>query len=269
MRDAAGRPIPNATVLVTDASLSALTDGSGWYMIKGISPGVHRVEATAPGYNRMSVRVDLRPNILEALDFTLEYGGADMSLDEAASAPLSEPAASFLWATPLLLACSICALAAAVLSWHKRPGKLALALALASIPSLGFGPGSAFAAAGSVLLGLHLAGWPRRRAAGPRAASGAPAPEPRPVPAECELVAGEAMGKVAGGAGKPAAAARQPRPLMGVRRAGRERFLCCVCIGEIKPGQRYIKCVCGRRMHVFCVQEPECPECGHPLRREG
>ncbi|MEM4728950.1 MAG: carboxypeptidase regulatory-like domain-containing protein [Thermoplasmata archaeon] len=288
VRDTAGRPIVCATVIVTDASLSALTDESGWYVIKGIPPGVHRVEATAPGYNRMSVRVDLRPSLLKSMDFTLEYGGADFYLDEALGESFSEPVASLLWTVPLLLSCSVCALAAALLSLGRRPGRLALALGAASIPSLGFGVGSALAAFGTVALALHITGcrWLRRArrpagAPGPvmltnqrwsagsgekASATGAtpppgqtkmPAPAPSPMEGgeggERETCPEEIRGRVA-------------RYAIGRRRISQERALCCVCIEEIHPGQRYIKCVCGRRMHFACVQEPKCPECGHPFR---
>ncbi len=274
VRDASGAPVPNATVVVTDASLGATTDASGWYSIKGVSPGVHRVEATAPGYNRMSVRLELRAGLLKGLDFTLERGGEDAALDETPRASATDPTLSLLWAAPTMLALSICALGAALLSWRGGRTKLTLALGAASVVSFGFLIGSALAAAGAVPTALAAAA-PTAAAVKKRGA-GVPRPSAPVAPAavECELVE-------EGGRGAELRAPPGPLPPTGSeRRAGewgggierlvrpraRTRPLCCVCVEEIREGEDRVRCVCGRSMHVRCVREPECPECGHPFR---
>ncbi|MGQ9583129.1 MAG: carboxypeptidase regulatory-like domain-containing protein [Thermoplasmatota archaeon] len=272
VRDTGGGAIPNATVTVTDASLAAVTDASGWYSIKGISPGVHRVEATAPGYNRMSVRLELRAGLLRGLDFTLERGAADASLDQLPSSSGADPGESALWTAPAMLALSLCALGAALLTWRGRPGKLALALGAASALSFGFLVGSTLAVAGTALAAIsRIQPWPvafkKRRGETTRPS----APEAPPA-VECELV--DDGGVEGEGRRGPAPADQRPEP--GERRAAPGRLvtprasagaLCCVCIREIRDGEERIRCVCGRTMHVRCVHEPECPECGHPFRK--
>lgn len=162
VRDARGAPMANATVVITDAARSTFTNSDGWYVLKGIPAGVHRVEASAPGFGAVSMRVELRPNLLGTADFTLEKGGPDVRLDGAGTADFGESNSSYLWATPLLLALSVLALAAALLSVRRPLSRAVPVLGAASALSFGFGLGSVLAVAGVVLSALA-----QRRRVGP------------------------------------------------------------------------------------------------------
>jgi hypothetical protein len=191
VRDIEGNPISNATIVVTDSTFSAFTNADGWYVLKGLPAGKHRVEAAGVGYNVMSVRVDLRAGLLRNIDFTLEKGGTDVRLDESGSSGFSQSNDSYLWATPLLLAFSVLALAAAILSLRKRSSKAVLVLGAAGALSFGFGLGSAIAIIGVLLSSLELReGLPRARE-GPRVRS------PRP----CEMETAPARTPAPDGAG--------------------------------------------------------------------
>ena len=356
VRDAAGDPISNATIVLTDSTFSAFTNADGWYVLKGLPAGKHRVEATALGYNVMSVRADIRPGLLRNMDFTLEKGGTDVRQDESASADFTESNNSFMWATPLVLGASLLALAAAILSLRGRLPKTVLVLGAASALSFGFGLGSALAVTGVLLsaIGLRSREGPhhgelrvRKQYPGDRAG---PAPEPAPgggasaltikekysvaledgesvLTTEAEIVAEKTEEEIPGGmldaASAPAAPAATlpgrerpragsggpldggvvevsvvlkekvlaekmaaaeiepsatlgmgeveretaPRPRRFVRRSKKGRVLCFVCVNEVGPGQEYIRCSCGRTMHLKCLRDPRCPDCGCSFRK--
>jgi len=155
--DAAGNPIPNATVVVTDTTMSAFTNRDGMYTLKGIPPGGHRVEAAAKDYNHMSVKTDIHPDMLNVIDFTLEKGGPDVSVDESAAPDFSQAGSSYIWAVPLMVGSSVCALAAAMLSLGRKDRWRTIAFfgALGAL-SFGFGVGSILALAGIAMIALAL-----------------------------------------------------------------------------------------------------------------
>jgi hypothetical protein len=353
--DISGRPIPNATVVVTDATRSAFTNRDGWYVLKGLSPGNHRVEAAAEGYNTVSVKTDVQPNLLNIVDFTLEKGGEDVSVGEASAPDFGQPGSSYLWAVPMLIFFSICALAAAIISLRRKARwRATVILGALGALSFGFGAGSALAIAGAFMTALTVpesgplpqkklrvgVSYPSKRPSGSRAAgaskvaaapsgphaeaaskvaaapsgphaeaaskvaaappaplrpapsaegASAPlesipaaegaAPELRPVPAA--EAAGEtpaarpsmlkdrtADGELEGPAapmkgpsrGKSGAPTSGPKRL--IRRSTREKLRCYTCVEEITPGSVYIRCGCGRTVHVRCLKEPRCPCCG-------
>jgi len=339
VRDAGGAPIANATIVLTDSTLSTFTNSDGWYVLKGIPAGTHRVEAAAIGYGTMSVKVDVRPNLLRNIDFTLEKGGADVRLDETGSVDFGLSNSSYLWATPLLLSLSVMALAAAILSLRQKVSRLVLALGAASALSFGFGIGAVLAVAGVVLSAFQLRekegppfkklrvgiSYPRKQMeaaphrAAPQSGAGLTIKEKYSVgldeeekvqEAEAELVAERPPGAKAGPGDIPKAKAvpvvppatpnpdieevevylkerslrakmasaeiepsatlgrgeidreAAPRPRRFVRRSKKGRVLCFVCVNEIEQGHEYLRCSCGKTMHVDCLREPRCPDCG-------
>lgn len=363
--DISGHPLVNATVVVTDATRSAFTNRDGWYVLKGLSPGSHRVEAAAEGYNTMSIRTDLQPNLLNMVDFTLEKGGRDVVLDEKMAPDFGQASSSYRWAVPMLVFFSVCALAAAILSFRQNGSRLVLViLGCLGILSFGFVAGSILAIAGIIFSTLSVPegvplprkklrvgvsypskeplvprpvrrarplsgtqtrsygeydraaaveGGARSRAAAVRRTAppqkaapsvlrpvppveGAPAdipplprpdgaaPELEPVPpaegARAEIGAARptmlkdrsAEGELDG----PAAPEKAPTPggagpFTGpkrlIRRRARRTLLCYLCVEEIGLGAEYIKCSCGRTLHVHCLKEPRCPCCGTGLGR--
>jgi hypothetical protein len=337
VRDMAGNPVANATIVVTDSSRSTFTNGDGWYVMRGISQGQHRVEATSEGYNMMSVKVDLRPNLLKSLDFTLEKGGDDISLDESATVDFSLARDSYLWSAPLFLVLSSFALAAALMALRKKASRMTVLLGAVSVASFGFGIGSVLAVVGTILATLHS---PRPKPPLKRLRVGMSYPSPKCdavetasprrvahpqegpsyAPAATDAGAGtdgeehgaqehrhghkhhahrdhehrdhehhdhhdhhahpgehengheghhedsgesghhehhEHKDHGAGGAQSHAKRYRRTSP--------KGQMTCCICIDEIGLGSEYIRCVCGRNIHVKCLRAPSCPECGHPF----
>jgi len=347
VRDAAGSPIANATVVVTDSTLSAFTNSDGWYVLKGVPGGTHRVEAAAPGFGTMSVKVVLRPNLLRNVDFTLERGGPDVRVDESGAMDFDQAGRSYIWATPLLLALSVAALAAALLALRRRLSRTVLALGAAGALSFGFGLGTALAMAGVVLAALQMRqkggpplkrlrvgiSYPQKHSAAPAVAAtkagldaavaepysvgldeqeAAQSVEPAPVRGNAPAPRGPAPLSTGGPAGGAAAAAPStacddieevevylkeralrakmasaeiepsatlgrgeveqeaaPRPRRFVRRSKKGRVLCFVCVSEIGQGQEYLRCSCGKTMHIKCLHEPRCPDCGCSFRKGG
>ncbi|MBM4249523.1 MAG: hypothetical protein FJ149_08855 [Euryarchaeota archaeon] len=313
VRDATGAAIPNASVVVTDSTQSTFTNADGWYVLKGVPAGNHRVEAAAVGYGPMAVRVDLRPRLLHGIDFTLEKGGAGSAEDSSAPADFKVVGSSYLWAAPLLLLFSVLALVAAVLSLRpERPGRVIL-LGVAGALSFGFGMGFALALLGAFLAAAQLRreeglplkklrvgmSYPSRRAAAPprpgpvrdtegpglpaagASGDGKPAPPSEHVhgieEVEVYLKERSLRAKMASAEIEPAATLGRgevdregaPRPRRFIRRSGRTRMLCFVCVSDIGQGSEYIRCSCGRTMHVKCLHRPRCPECGCSFRKEG
>lgn len=356
VRDVAGHPVANAKVVVTDSSRSASTNRDGWYVIKGLSPGPHRVEATAEGFNNMSVRTDLQSNLLNTIDFTLEKGARDILLDESSAPDFDQVGSSYLWAIPMLVVFSVCALLAAIYCIrHPGPSSVTIALGALGILSFGFGAGSVLAVAGTLLAALPLAeggalplkklrvgvSYPSREsAAGPRSKmgrkgaegglealsygeydrtaaveggagaatrprlepvtppeGGAPpleevppaegaaiAPQPVPPAEGAEEVIGTAKPPVLSdktaeseleapavphhksAAGKAKAGAL---PKRFVRRSSKGTLRCFTCVDEIRLGSEYIRCACGRTVHLHCLEEPRCPGCGQGFGRPG
>ena len=60
-----------------------------------------------------------------------------------------------------------------------------------------------------------------------------------------------------------------PRPRRFVRRSKKGRVLCFVCVNEIDQGHEYLRCSCGKTMHVKCLREPRCPDCGCSFGKAG
>jgi len=348
VRDIGGNPIPNATIVLTDSTRSTFSNADGWYVMKGIPAGTHRVEAAAVGYGSMSVKVDLRPNLLRTIDFSLEKGGTDVRLDESGSTDFDRPGTSYVWATPVLVVLSVLALAAALLSLRRKTSRAVLVLGAGSALSFGFGIGAVLAIVGVLLaamqrgekegpplkklrVGISYPHKPRRapsRAAppgggstkkarysvgldeqemtlaaepevvaersveaGPGAGREAPAlPNARPGPAphaaheradieevEVYLKERSLRAKMASAEIEPSATLGRgeidndaaPRPRRFVRRSKKTRVLCFICVNEIGPGQEYLRCSCGKTMHVHCLREPRCPDCGCSFRKEG
>jgi len=349
VRDIGGNPIPNATIVLTDSTRSTFSNADGWYVMKGIPAGTHRVEAAAVGYGSMSVKVDLRPNLLRTIDFSLEKGGTGVRLDESGSTDFDRPGTSYVWATPVLVVLSVLALAAALLSLRRKTSRAVLMLGAGSALSFGFGIGAVLAIVGVLLaamqrgekegpplkklrVGISYPHKPRRapsRAAPaggggstkkarysvgldeqemtrmaepevvaersveaePGAGREAPAlPNARPGPApqaaheradieevEVYLKERSLRAKMASAEIEPSATLGRgeidrdaaPRPRRFVRRSKKTRVLCFVCVNEIGPGQEYLRCSCGKTMHVHCLREPRCPDCGCSFRKEG
>jgi hypothetical protein len=345
VRDVSGSPIPNATVVVTDSTLSAFSNSDGWYVLKGVPGGAHRIEAAAPGYGTMSVKVVLRPNLLRNVDFTLERGGRDVRVDESGTADFGQAGLSYLWAVPLMLVLSGMALAAALLSLRRKMSRTVLALGAAGALSLGFGLGTALAVAGVALAALQMRprggpplkrlrvgiSYPQKAPASPGPAATAagargvlaepysvgvdeqeaaqslepgpaelpaPAADGRRRPAARAPAAGEAApavalsdieevevylkeralrAKMASAEIEPSATLGRgevdregaPRPRRFVRRSKKGRVLCFVCVNEISVGHEYLRCSCGKTMHVKCLREPRCPDCGCSFRKGG
>ena len=157
VQDIGGQPIPNATVVVTDATRSAFTNRDGWYVLKGLQPGSYRVEAAAEGYNTVSVRTDVQPDLINVVDFTLEKGGVDVSMEETVAPDFGQPGSSYIWAVPMMVAFSVCALAAALICLRSRDSwRLAALLGACGVLSFGFGAGSLLAIAGVAMIALAL-----------------------------------------------------------------------------------------------------------------
>jgi hypothetical protein len=350
VQDSRGDPVANATIVLTDSTLSTFTNSDGWYVLKGIPAGTHRVEAAAPGYGTMSIRVELRPNLLRTVDFTLEKGGPVVRLDESAAPDFGQANSSYVWATPVLLALSVMALAAALLALRRKVSRTVLALGAASALSFGFGAGTALAIAGVLLAALQRRekggpplkrlrvgiSYPQKPAHAPARATPAPgdgavvgeryslgvAEQEAAQSVEAIPEGGMALSSAAGRAagrppeapgpapeetGRPAqnradieevevylkeralraqmASAEiepsatlgrgevdretAPRPRRFVRRSKKGRVLCFICVNEIQQGQEYLRCSCGKTMHVKCLREPRCPDCGCAFRKEG
>jgi hypothetical protein len=157
VQDTGGNPIPNATVVVTDTTKSAFTNRDGLYVLKGIPPGSHRVEAAAEGYNHMSVRTYIHPDMLNVIDFTLEKGAPDVSTDESSAPDFAQAGNSYMWAVPLMVCLSVCALVAAMMSLGRKPRWRATALlGSLAILSFGFAAGSVAALAGVAMTAMAL-----------------------------------------------------------------------------------------------------------------
>ena len=343
VRDPAGNPVADATVVVTDSSRSAFTNADGWYVMRGLSQGQHRVEATAEGYNTMSVKVDMRPNLLKSLDFTLDKDADDITLDESATVDFSLARDSYLWSAPLFIVLSAFALAAALMALRKEPSRMTVLLGALSVASFGFGFGSVLAIVGTIMAALVHSERPRPAHKRLRVGMSYPSPKcsavetasPRRVPHPNEgpsyaptATEAESQGAEHGehahrhgrrhqehrehehreqhedhgehehhdhehhehhghrgeheekgheghhedsdvhehhehrdhGAGGAQSHAKRYR-----RTSPKGTMTCCICIVEIGLGSEYIRCVCGRNIHVKCLTSPSCPECGHPF----
>jgi hypothetical protein len=60
---------------------------------------------------------------------------------------------------------------------------------------------------------------------------------------------------------------RPSGPKRLVRRPTKGKLLCYTCVEEIAAGSIYVKCACGRSVHVRCLKEPRCPSCGTAFGR--
>jgi hypothetical protein len=56
-------------------------------------------------------------------------------------------------------------------------------------------------------------------------------------------------------------------PKRYIRRSTKGALLCYTCVEEIARGAAYIKCGCGKVVHVSCLKEPHCPCCGAAFGR--
>ena len=78
VKDAAGAAVVNATVVArsagNDTETTALSDSSGKYEIKGLSPGTYRVTASSPGFSQLGANVSLESNGNATQDFSLSAG---------------------------------------------------------------------------------------------------------------------------------------------------------------------------------------------------
>jgi hypothetical protein len=93
IRDTTGAPVTAATVTLTEkskgVSQKVSTDDAGAYNAQYLTPGTYRIEAEKSGFRRVAsdnfvLNVDDRAR----LDFTLQVGELNQTVDVAAAAPL-------------------------------------------------------------------------------------------------------------------------------------------------------------------------------------
>jgi hypothetical protein len=91
--DPSGAVIAGAEVLVTNIAmgtkLAAKTNDTGYYQAPFLIPGMYRIEVISPGFKK-SVRdnVQIQVNDRIEMDFVLEIGGAEQSINVTEEAPL-------------------------------------------------------------------------------------------------------------------------------------------------------------------------------------
>ena len=82
--DASGAVIPNASVVVSDASTRAVrgvtADGAGRYLVDDLAPGKYQVEAEAPGFTKQQLAVTLEASQHSQANLTLQIGQASQTV---------------------------------------------------------------------------------------------------------------------------------------------------------------------------------------------
>lgn len=67
-----GETIPFATIIVENTKLGSYANTNGFFFIKGLNTGKFRISATAVGYKKMTIEVELKNNETASITFELE-----------------------------------------------------------------------------------------------------------------------------------------------------------------------------------------------------
>lgn len=91
--DTTGAAIGNASILVhniaTNAEVTATSDGSGYYRIIHLQPGLYNVTVTAPGFASFrSTKLTVQVGLLTDPDARLKVGTSEQSIEVTGEAPL-------------------------------------------------------------------------------------------------------------------------------------------------------------------------------------
>jgi hypothetical protein len=104
--DASGAVIPNASVVVSDATTrtvrGATADGAGHYLVDDLTPGNYQVEAQAPGFTKQQLAVTLAASQRSQANVILQIGQASQTVSVEASPvpPVTESLARKKTAAP-------------------------------------------------------------------------------------------------------------------------------------------------------------------------
>ncbi len=158
-----GQPIEGAQVTVIEGAMSDATDMEGWYVIKGISLGNHKVKAELPGYKAVTKEIDLTSAFPRTVDFVLEPGdGADyVPLEEKSSTESLH--GQIATSAGIMMLFSFFGIAGAALALMKRFYPIAIAFAGLSTLSIGFIFGSVLALCALVLIFMARPEFPMDR----------------------------------------------------------------------------------------------------------
>ncbi|MEM2899852.1 MAG: hypothetical protein QXT63_03600, partial [Thermoplasmata archaeon] len=132
----------------------------GWYVIKGISLGKHKVKAELPGYKTVTKEIELSNAYPRTVDFVLEPGDGYeyISLEEKSSTNNLE--GQSVTSAGIMLLFSFFGLVGAALSMMRRYYQFAIFFAAISTLSIGFIFGSILALTALVLIFAARAEFP-------------------------------------------------------------------------------------------------------------
>lgn len=93
--DPSGAAVPNAYVVVSNAPTPLVqttnTDREGRYRIEGLAPGIYKVEAESPGFNKQSISVQVDPSQQSVANLKLTVGASTQRVQVEAAAALAAP----------------------------------------------------------------------------------------------------------------------------------------------------------------------------------
>jgi|GEM_PF-2778454 len=163
VRSSEGEPIEGVQVTVLEGSMCDVTDMEGWFVIKGISLGKHKVKAELPGYKTVTKEIELSNAYPRTVDFVLEPGDGYeyIPLEEKSSTNNLE--GQSVTSAGIMLTFSFFGIGGAALSMMRKYYQFAIFLSALSTLSIGFIFGSVLALTALVLIFAARSEFPMDR----------------------------------------------------------------------------------------------------------
>ncbi|UCF07384.1 MAG: carboxypeptidase regulatory-like domain-containing protein [Thermoplasmata archaeon] len=278
--DENGLSLVNVTVSIHGTHHFAKTNADGYYSMENVREGDYEIEASLDGYGSIVKRVSLSANSPTLINFMLEEGGFDKTVNDRHETHLSELRYLNYSTAIFIVVFGSLALIGGILAFFKKFYWFAMFGGLCGfiggVLSIGIVIGPILSILALILIITNHEDFTEakqpsergpfgiRRAEGRAASRPKVSPQkPRPAAPPVKLGAKEVGPRYAQTGFPPPPP--PPRP-QAVEAGGKPGLVCIVCDGTIKAEAHGIACECGAWYHKFCAGSMKsCKQCGAPL----
>ncbi len=283
--DSEGQALVNVTVVIHGTQHFSRTNFEGFYTIENVKEGNYEIEASKNGYGSVTKRVSLNPNSPTLVNFVLEEGGFDTTVNERYGSNLSDLANLNMATAIIIMIYGTIALIGGILCYLQRLYYLCMFGALCGIVSGVLSIGIFIAPIIAIIALIYIlrnqeefvssetsfmdrifgvrpktrpAGISRGgsyKSKGPSSTKKLKPKKQRPDYLESEypppMVQEDDLGEIG-----PPVPSDMPEP-------SGPPFKCRACGGTVKSEAQGIFCQCGASYHIFCANSiSRCKSCG-------
>jgi hypothetical protein len=298
VRDEDGIHLANVTVNIHGTAFFTNTNSEGFYTIENVKEGNYEVEATLFGYGTVTKRVTIDSTKPLMVDFILEEGGLDKTINERRGSNLSDLRNLNQTTAFFIVIYGSFAFLGGILAFLQRYYWIAMFGALCGVISGALSIGFIIAPILSIIALIFILSNQEEfitsetsyidRLFGVRRAEMRPVAIPRGSPKKLQLqappppmakaakpsyvergpppVPAYPTGPMEPPMAPPVAPPMAPMPQRDPRDISKPSPTCIACKGSIRVESQGIQCQCGVFYHRFCANSTSiCKNCGSPL----